>query len=71
MDFVRQLQHLAEAEAHVERGAKHIFDQEMRIAQFEVRGQDSGLARAILETFRRTQAQYVAHRALLLRELGL
>jgi hypothetical protein len=71
MDFARQLQHLAEAEAHVECGAKHIFDQEMRIAELELRDQDSSLARAILETLRRTQDQFIIHRALILRELGL
>ena len=60
LDLASQLQHLAEAEA---RGSKHIFDQEMRIADFEVRGHVTILAPTILETFRRTQAQHNASRS--------
>jgi hypothetical protein len=71
MDLAKQLQHLAEAEAHVACGAKRVLDQEMRVADFELRGQDPSLARPILETLRRTQAQFITHRAPILRELGL
>jgi hypothetical protein len=71
MDLARQLQHLVEAETHVVSGAKRVVDQEMRVADFELRGQDASLAQAILETFRSTQVQFIAHRALILRELGL
>jgi hypothetical protein len=41
---------------------QHISDQELRIADLDLRGHDSALARSLLETFRLTQAQHVAHR---------
>lgn len=66
-----QLRHLAEAEQHIARGTQHISDQELRIAEFDFRGHDSTLARSLLETFRVTQAQHIAKRDHILRELGL
>jgi len=66
-----QLRHLAEAERHIERGIEHLSHQELRIAEFDLRGHDSTLARSLLETFRIAQAQHIAHRDHILRELGL
>ena len=71
MDRSMQLRHLAEAEQHIARGTQHISHQELRIAEFDVRGHDSTLARTLLETFRITQAQHIAHRDHILGELGL
>jgi hypothetical protein len=70
MDLTMELQHLAEAEHHITRGAQHILDQEIRVADLDFRGHDSTLARSLLETFRLTQAQHVAHRDRILRLLG-
>ena len=70
MDRSRQLQHLADAERHIADGARHIFEQELRLAFIERRGHDSKLARDLLETFRRMQVQHVAHRDVIVNELG-
>jgi hypothetical protein len=43
-------------------GAQHISKQELRVAELELLGHDSTLARSLLVTFRRTQAQHVTHR---------
>ena len=69
VDRSRQLQHLAEAERHIVDGARHIYNQELRLAFIERRGHDSKLARDLLETFRRMQVQHVAHYDLILSEL--
>lgn len=65
-----QLRHLAIAERHIARGAEQISDQEARVIDLDHRGQDSSLARAVLETFRNMQAQHIAHRDHILTELG-
>jgi hypothetical protein len=70
MDRSMQLQHLAQAEQHIARGAEQIRDQEARVIDLERRGQDASLSRAVLETFRSIQAQHVAHRDHILTELG-
>ena len=71
MDHILQLQHLAEAEQHIVRGAQHVADQELRIADLDRGGHDSRLARSVLETFRLIYAQHIAHRDLIRRELEL
>ena len=71
MDRTMQLQHLAQSEQHIARGAKHILNQELRIEDLDRRGRDSTLARSLLETFRLIQAQHIAHRDHIIRELGL
>jgi hypothetical protein len=70
MDRSAQLRHLAEAEQHIAGGVKHISNQQLLIADLDFRGQDSTLARSILETFCLMQAQHIAHRDRILRELG-
>ena len=67
MDHSMQFRDLAEAERHIALGAQHILDQEMRVADIDLRGYDSTLARSLLETFRLMQAQHVAHRERILR----
>jgi hypothetical protein len=69
MDRSRQLQHLEQAERHVLRGEQNVSVQEQRIEDLEYHGHDARLARALLETFLCTQAQFVLHRDLILREL--
>ncbi len=71
MDRSMQLQHLAEAEQHVARGARHISNQEIRVADLELLGLDTRLAYSLLETFRLIQVQHVAHRDRILKELGI
>jgi len=71
MDRTGQLlQHLAEAEQHITLGERHISSQEMRIADLDLCGYDSTLARSILQTFLLVQSQHVTHRDHILRELG-
>ena len=69
MNRSRQLQHLEQAERHLLRGEQNVSDQEQRIEDLEDHGHDTTLARALLETFLCTQAQFVAHRDQILREL--
>ncbi|WP_084801773.1 hypothetical protein [Bradyrhizobium sp. Ec3.3] len=69
MDRSPHLQHLEQAERHLLRGEQNVSDQEQRIEDLEHHGHDTTLARALLETFLRTQMQFVAHRAQILREL--
>ena len=69
MDRSRQLHHLEQAERHVLRGEQSVSELEQRIEELEGQGHDATLARAVLETFLRTQVQFVAHRDLILREL--
>ncbi|QOZ71740.1 hypothetical protein [Bradyrhizobium arachidis] len=69
MERSRQLQHLEQAERHVLRGEQNVSDREQRIEDLENHGYDVTLARELLETFLRTQAQFVTHRDLILREL--
>ena len=70
MDRSEQLRHLAEAERHIASGAGHISNQERRIADLDDRGQNSTLARSLLKTFCLMQAEHIAHRDRILRELG-
>jgi hypothetical protein len=69
MDRSRQLRHLEQAERHLLRGEQNVSDQEQRIEHLEHHGHDASLARTVLETFLCTQAQFVSHRDLILREL--
>jgi hypothetical protein len=70
IDRPMQLRHLALADEHIARGAQHIRDQEMRIADLDDRGQDARLARAILEAFLIAQGHSVSHRDHILEVLG-
>lgn len=49
-------QHLVETERHIARGVVHLARQEALIAELEQDGHDAEAARAILATFRQTQA---------------
>jgi hypothetical protein len=69
MDRSRQLRHLEQAERHLLRGEQNVSVQEQRIKDLEHHGHDASLARAVLKTFLCTQAQFVAHRDQILREL--
>ncbi|WP_439370275.1 hypothetical protein ACRQ5Q_35585 [Bradyrhizobium sp. PMVTL-01] len=70
MDRSRQLHHLEQAERDVLRGEQNVFEQEQRIEELEDHRPDASLARAVLETRLSTQAQFVAHRDLILQELN-
>lgn len=65
-----QLAHLQEAERHVAVGERHIAEQERRIAELDRDGHDTKQARELLETFRTLQAEHLAHRDHILKELG-
>ncbi|MCA1364422.1 hypothetical protein I6F14_26130 [Bradyrhizobium sp. IC3069] len=69
MDRAMALRHLAEAEEHISLADRHLSEQEVRIADLELSGHDTSLARAIGETFRLTLARHLAHRDHILREL--
>lgn len=70
MDRATQLRHLEEAERHIALGERHIAEQEARLLDLERHGQDATVARELLKTFFATQEQHVAHRDLILKELG-
>ena len=67
MDRQTQMRHLAQAERHVSLGARLIAEQERRIAMLSLGVME---ARRLLEAFLETQAQHIAHRDLILRELN-
>jgi hypothetical protein len=70
MDRGMQIRHLAEAEHHIAMGARHISNQQLLITDLHLAGEESALARSLLETFRLSQAQHIAHRDLILGELA-
>ncbi|MGV7218554.1 hypothetical protein, partial [Bradyrhizobium sp. UFLA05-112] len=70
MDRAIRLAELAEAEKRVALGERHIVQQEQRIAELDRDGHDTRDAFALLDTFRQTQVQHVAHRDFILIRLG-
>ena len=56
------LRHLEKAEHHISRGEQQVSAQERRIEDLERHGHNTTLARLLLETFLRTQTQFVEHR---------
>ncbi|MGY8664319.1 hypothetical protein Q3C01_18495 [Bradyrhizobium sp. UFLA05-109] len=70
MDRAIGLAELAEAEKRVALGERHIVQQERRIAELDRDGHDTREAFALLDTFRQTQVQHVAHRDFILIRLG-
>mgnify|MGYP005817339777 CR=1 FL=1 len=69
MDRTTELKHLIDADKRVAQGEHHIARQEQLIAELDIHGHDATMARTLLDTFRRCQAEHVAHRNLVLREL--
>jgi hypothetical protein len=69
MDRAMQLRHLAQAERHIVLGERHIVDQEELIVRLDLRGHDTTIASALLENFRLSQTQHIAHRDRILLEL--
>jgi hypothetical protein len=61
--------HLALAERHAAEGEDHIERQRRILAELERDGHDTALARKLLATLEATQAQHVANRDRLRREL--
>lgn len=70
MDRSMQLRHLAQAERHIDIGNKCIAQQEERVASLELYWRDAALSRAVLDSFRALQEMHIAHRELILKELG-
>jgi hypothetical protein len=69
MNREMELQHLALAEKTIALGERHIQREEQMISELDRDGHDTSEALALLETYRRTQAQHVAHRNMLLKLL--
>jgi hypothetical protein len=63
--------HLAEAEAQVAQGLRHVADQRDVVEQLERDGHDSTTARDLLVTLLRSQQLHEEHRDRLKRELGV
>lgn len=70
MDRETDLAHFASAEKAVIEGERHIQRQEQVVAELDRDGHDTTEALALLASFWRIQAQHVAHRDFLLRNLG-
>jgi hypothetical protein len=70
MDQEMLKRHLAEAEEHIATGDKNIARQRDLIAQLERDGHDTTSATTFLHEFEQLQAQHIAERERLLRELG-
>ena len=64
------VQHLEQAERAVTEGERHLAEQEERLAELWRDGHDVTQAESLLKVFRETQAQHIAHRDLLLKELA-
>jgi len=69
MDREMTVAHLAVAKRNVAQGERHIEHQEQIVSDLDRHGHDTAEALALLETFRHSKAEHVAHRDFLLREL--
>ena len=63
--------HLAEAEAHVALGARHVEQQRALILKLVSTGCDSAEAKVLLRLFEELQVEHVSHRDRLGNKLGL
>lgn len=71
MDYRSMIrQHLTLAREHVAQGEKHVARQREIVAELDRDGHDAALARQLLEQFERVQANHVADRDRLEKELG-
>ncbi len=69
MNRKMELEHLVLAERAVAQGERHIQREEQMISELDRAGHDTREALALLATYRRTQAEHVAHRNLILKML--
>ena len=69
MDRERELRHLRHAEQALALGARHIADQEQRIADLDRDGHDTKRSLALLALYRRSQTLHFALRRLVLKQL--
>ena len=72
MDKAMIREHLAQSEGHIAQGEQHIRRQLEIIAQMKAEGHEAVAANAneLLQRFEEMQAQHVAHRDRLLKELA-
>ena len=63
--------HLAESEARVALGARHVEQQRALILKLDSNGCDSAAARALLRLFEELQVEHVSHRDRLRNKLGM
>ncbi|PWT88067.1 MAG: hypothetical protein C5B56_09405 [Proteobacteria bacterium] len=68
-DRETQIQFLEQAERHIAEGELRIAEQAERVARLRRHGHDVTEADRLLTLFRDTQAQQLAHRDLILKEL--
>jgi hypothetical protein len=69
MNRTMELTHLAIAEKAVAQGERHIQREEEMIAELDRAGHDTKQALTMLATYRKLQAQHVAHRDQILKAL--
>jgi len=63
------LRHLAEAERHIDAGARCVATQRSVVAKLDEIGRDTTRSRALLARFEDIQNEFVRHREKILREL--
>jgi hypothetical protein len=71
MDRETDLVHLAQAAKAIAHAQRHIADQEQRVRELDRHGHNTTQAHALLALYRVVQAQHVARRNLILKELQL
>lgn len=69
MDRAMMQRHLEEAMRHIALGEKHIASQEQVVEDLVRLGSDAAEAKKLLENFYASQAQHIAHRDRIIREL--
>lgn len=69
MDRRVLLEHLAQAERHVDEGERHLAQQRAHVDELERDGHDSSVARELLRTMERTQVLHLSDRERMRREL--
>jgi hypothetical protein len=69
MDRAMEERHLAEVEAHIALGERHIVRQRKLVAELARDGHDTTEAKRLLANLEETQALYIATRDLARREL--
>jgi hypothetical protein len=70
MDHEMLKRDLAQADAHIKTGYENLALQRQVIAKLQRDGHDTTAARATLDQFEELQAQHLADRQRILRELG-
>lgn len=70
MDRHILLDHLAQADRHVDQGERHLAQQRAQVDALERDGHDATVARELLDTLEQTQVLHLADRDRIRRELN-